>query len=60
MPYPLKLYIYVFSWFTAATVLADQWLRQFSVPFILTFAVAYATLMILFVAGCLGERICKG
>jgi hypothetical protein len=48
MPYTLKVYIYLGVWFTAATVLADQWLRYFSAPFIVTFAAAYATIMILF------------
>ena len=48
MPYALKAYIYLGVWFTAATVLADRWLRYFSAPFILAFAIAYAMVMILF------------
>ena len=48
MPYALKVYIYLGVWLTAATVLADRWLRYFSAPIILMFAIAYATIMILF------------
>jgi hypothetical protein len=44
----LKMYIYLGVWFTAATVIADQWLRHFSAVFILTFAAGYAMVMILF------------
>ena len=48
MPYALKMYIYLGVWFTAATVIADRWLRHFSAVFILTFAAGYAVVMILF------------
>ena len=47
MPYTLKLYIYLFVWLTALTVLTDQWLRQFSALFIAVFAALYAAAMIL-------------
>jgi hypothetical protein len=48
MPYTLKFYIYLGVWFTAAAVLANRWLRHFSVRFILIFAATYAMIMILF------------
>ena len=47
MPYALKLYLYLGVWFTAATVLAVRWLRDFSAPFVLAFALAYAVLVVL-------------
>jgi hypothetical protein len=48
MPYALKLYTYLFVWFTAVAVLAARWLHDFSASFVLTFSAAYAVLMILF------------
>jgi hypothetical protein len=48
MPYALKLYIYLFVWFTTAAVLAARWLHDFSASIILTFSAVYAVLMILF------------
>ena len=47
MPYAIKLYIYLGVWLVVATVLADQWLRHFSGPFVLTFGAVYAAIMII-------------
>ena len=47
MSYSVNVYLYLFIWFTAGAVLADQWLRHFGAAFVLGFGVIYSVMMII-------------